>query len=87
MALIDTNVLITVERRGLSISALTAGLEPAEVIAVSTVTISELMVGAHLAARDDQRTVKLLSKTSSEQQQYWTSTWSRLGYTRRSGRI
>ncbi len=48
--LIDTSVLVTMQRRGLRLSHLVAALpDPAEEIALPAFTVSELLVGIHRA--------------------------------------
>lgn len=57
--LIDSNIFIALERRGLRIAALEV-LVPAESLAISAITVSELLTGvlrAPLGARRDARAV------------------------------
>jgi len=52
--LIDSSVLITVERRGLS-AAEVRGLIPGQGLAIATITASELLVGIHRADTVERR--------------------------------
>jgi predicted nucleic acid-binding protein len=48
--LIDSSVFIEAERRGLGLDAIGALLPPEELINMAAVTVSELLVGVHLAS-------------------------------------
>jgi predicted nucleic acid-binding protein len=51
---IDTSVLMTIERRGLT-AAHVRGLIPGEGLAIASITASELLVGVHLADTAERR--------------------------------
>jgi tRNA(fMet)-specific endonuclease VapC len=53
--LIDSSVLIEIERRGLALQDLLHKLDPDEPVAVAALTISELLVGAYLGSVDQRR--------------------------------
>lgn len=52
--LIDSNVLIAVERSGLQLPHL-AAMEPDEPVAIASITASELLTGIHRAKTEEQR--------------------------------
>lgn len=52
---IDTTVLVTLERRGWGLSMLRPSLEPDDEIAIAAVTISELLVGVYRADSEARR--------------------------------
>lgn len=56
--LIDTSVLVSLERRGGTLEQLFGLMGPDEPVALSVVTVSELLVGVHLSNNEARRIAK-----------------------------